>query len=139
MNEKRTLTQADINAIVDALKNGDFAKQLVTDFARIVGVRIQEEDIIDSDAACRLLGNISHATLKNMRKSAPKYAQQENTRADTVANACLNSAPSANRAHSEKTKSTPSAERSLVIKKRRTTVRLLFFSVVQHAKTTPYL
>lgn len=36
MNEKRTLTQADINAIVDALKNGDFAKQLVTDFARIV-------------------------------------------------------------------------------------------------------
>lgn len=56
MNEKRTLTQADINAIVDALKNGDFAKQLVTDFARIVGVRIQEEDIIDSDAACRLLG-----------------------------------------------------------------------------------
>ena len=52
-----------------------------------------------------------------MRKSAPKYAPQENTRADTVANACLNSAPSASRAHSEKTKSTPSAERSLVIKR----------------------
>ena len=72
MNEKRTLTQADINAIVDALKNGDFAKQLVTDFARIVGVRIQEEDIIDSDAACRLLGNISHATLKKYAEICPE-------------------------------------------------------------------
>lgn len=72
MNEKRTLTQADINAIVDALKNGDFAKQLVTDFARIVGVRIQEEDIIDSDAACRLLGNISHATLKKICGNLPR-------------------------------------------------------------------
>ena len=67
MNEKRTLTQADINAIVDALKNGDFAKQLVTDFARI-----QEEDIIDSDAACRLLGNISHATLKKYAEICPE-------------------------------------------------------------------
>jgi len=49
----------------------------VTDFARIVGVRIQAEDIIDSDAACRLLGNISHATLKKYAEICPagKYSR----------------------------------------------------------------
>ena len=36
------------------------------------GRQIQEEDIIDSDAACRLLGNISHATLKKYAEICPE-------------------------------------------------------------------
>lgn len=36
-NSKRTLTQADVNAIADALSKGEFVKNLAVKFAQIIG------------------------------------------------------------------------------------------------------
>ena len=71
-NSKRTLTQADVNAITDVLSKGEFVKNLAVKFAQIVGVKIQDEDIIDSETACRLLYNISPNTLKRYAAICPE-------------------------------------------------------------------
>ena len=71
-NSKRTQTQADVNAIADVLSKGEFVKNLAVKFAQIVGVRIQDEDIIDSETACRLLFNISPNTLKRYAAICPE-------------------------------------------------------------------
>lgn len=58
-NSKRTLTQADVNAIADVLSKGEFVKNLAVKFAQIVGVNIQDEDIIDSETcSAPLLVNV---------------------------------------------------------------------------------
>lgn len=72
VNHNRTLTQDDIAAIVDALNSGGFADQLITKFAKIVGVKVQEEDLVDSDTARKLLGNISRGTLKRYANLCPE-------------------------------------------------------------------
>lgn len=71
-NSRRTLTQADVNAIADMLSKGEFVKNLAVKFAQIVGVKIQDEDIIDSETACHLLYNISPSTLKRYAAIFPE-------------------------------------------------------------------
>ena len=73
-NSKRTLTQADVNAIADVPSKGEFVKNLAVKFAQIIGVKIQDEDIIDSETACRLLYNISPNTLKRYAAICPGIA-----------------------------------------------------------------
>ena len=71
-NSKRTLTQADVNAIADVLSKGEFVKNLAVKFAQIIRLKIQDEDIIDSETACRLLYNISPNTLKRYAAVCPE-------------------------------------------------------------------
>ena len=112
-NSKRTLTQADVNAIADVLSKGEFVKNLAVKFAQIVGVKIQDEDIIDSETACRLLYNISPNTLKRYAAICRNCAPAGNIQGGTAANGYWNLNRSCNKAPSAKSGYTPKHQTDL--------------------------
>lgn len=112
-NSKRTLTQADVNAIADVLSKGEFVKNLAVKFAQIVGVKIQDEDIIDSETACRLLYNISPNTLKRYAAICRNCAPAGNIQGGTAANAYWNLNHRCNKAPSAKSGYTPKHQTDL--------------------------